>query len=88
MIPEGKSDLMSGAQQVRLTNRLGAVLEEFRTSERLSPFAILYFLIAYTWGYARACQWNTNSLKDFSARMYESCELAELKAKEPRVELF
>lgn len=80
MTPHGPNDLMNGYQQMRLSQKLGETLDQFRLANGLSAYAILYFLVAYVWGYARACGWSTRQLKGYQDRAWDACERQEKPA--------
>lgn len=71
------NEFMTGSQQETLTARLNILLAGFRDQHKLDPIGLLYFLVAYTWGYARACGWSSRHLADYSVRAYTACDKRE-----------
>lgn len=70
-------ELMGADEQETLTQSLNLLFKRFRDKHNISPIGILYFLVSYTWGWARGCGWNSRYLNDYSQRAYEACDKRE-----------
>lgn len=68
---------MTQRQQLTLGTKLNRDLREFMTREHLSPLAMMYFLVSFLWGWAKACQWKSPALLRYASEAFSACERAE-----------
>jgi hypothetical protein len=66
------SDLMTPIEQDLLLHQVNDDLEAFMKASGKSPIAVLYFLVSFTWGWARRCRWSTNQLAEYSIKAWET----------------
>lgn len=61
-----KTDLFDVREQNELADLLNDWLEDAVAQRGKSPLAALYFLISFTWGWARRCAWSTETLTHYA----------------------
>ena len=67
-----KTDLFNASEQTELANLLNDWLEDATRQRGKSPLAALYFLVSFTWGWARRCAWSTETLTNYAGRAWET----------------
>lgn len=59
--------MLSPEQQRKLTDRVASLLERSGASH----LDVLYFLVSFTWGWARRIGWPTRSLASYALKAWE-----------------
>lgn len=65
-------DLFSNAEQTELSDLLCDWLEDATKQRGKSPLAALYFLVSFTWGWARRCAWSTETLTNYAGTAWQT----------------
>jgi hypothetical protein len=64
--------LFSDAEQRELAELLNDWCEDAVRQRGKSPLAALYFLVSFTWGWARRCAWSTEALTNYAATAWQT----------------
>lgn len=65
---------MTRPQQQWLSDRIMAELEAFQTVQKLEPQQMVYWLVSFTWGYAKRLGWENRAIASYSLAAWEKCE--------------
>jgi hypothetical protein len=67
-------DVLNELEQAELRAILIRELERYLASKGKSNTAGLYFLVAFTWGWARRVAWSTEQLRNYAGHAWEVCK--------------
>lgn len=67
-----QTDVFNEREQAELADLLNDWLEGAIGARGKSPLAALYFLVSFTWGWARRCAWSTTTLMNYAGRSWEA----------------
>jgi hypothetical protein len=67
-------ELMTDAEQAELRGWLSHGLETFSKAKGKSGPAVLGFLLAFVWGWARRCGYSTQELVNRADQQWNACE--------------
>jgi len=67
-------DVLNGLEQSELSAIMIRELERYLVGKGKSNTAGLYFLVSFTWGWARRVAWPTEKLRNYAGHAWEVCK--------------
>lgn len=65
---------MTRPQQQWLSDKILGELQTFQALHQLEPRQLVYWLVSFTWGYARRLGWENREIASYSLTAYEKCD--------------
>lgn len=65
---------MTPPLQQQLSDKILGELQTFQARHQLEPRQALYWLVSFTWGYAKRLGWDTRELASYALQAWEACE--------------
>jgi len=65
---------MTRIQQQWLSDKILAELQLFQATHQLEPQQMIYWLVSFTWGYARRLGWENRAIASYSLAAWEKCD--------------